>query len=134
MSADGVKVPRGLLTRIAPGLIFVVLAVLTTVVWRQEISTQRNLLQRHTDDVTMQGARRLELFVGLRLTAAKLFARRWATHERHDYSRARFEQFGEVFISELPAVRAVQLVPASQEPGWRVARVTLTAPSMRGLK
>jgi PAS domain S-box-containing protein len=108
------------LTRIAPWLIFALLTALTGVVWHQEISTQRHLLQRHTDDVTMQGARRLEIFIGSRLTATRLVARRWATHERHDYSRERFEGLAQVLIAELPGVRAVELLAPELDQTWRV--------------
>jgi two-component system, NarL family, sensor histidine kinase UhpB len=120
LPAQPAKSPRGLLTRIAPWIIFALLTALTGVVWHEEISTQRHLLQRHTDDVTMQGARRLEMFIGSRLTAAQLVARRWASHERHDYSRTRFEGLAQVLIAELPGVRAVELLTPGLDRSWRV--------------
>jgi PAS domain S-box-containing protein len=122
LASRDVKSPRRLLGALVPGIIFLVLAALTVVVWHQEVATQRRLLKRHTDDVTMQGARRMALFVEFRLSAATLFAKRWATHEKQDYSRSRFEQFAQVFIAELPGVKAVQLVPPDLGAGWRVSR------------
>jgi PAS domain S-box-containing protein len=99
-------------------VIFLVLAGLTLVVSNRQVSSQRQLLSRHTEDVAMQAARRLELFVEFRLATMRLFARRWATHELRDYSRKRFEQFAQVMLHELPGYHAIRLVPPDLSGGW----------------
>jgi len=99
-------------------MVFAALAILTVLVWRQQIQHQRSLLAQRTDEVCAQAARRLELFMESHLRVAAIFARRWSTHETRDFSRRRFEEFGSVLLEELPGYYAVGLIPPDRRPGW----------------
>jgi len=108
--------------RVAPWAIFCVLGALTTVVWHQQIQSQRELRRRHTQDVCVQASRRLEVFVESRLTIATIFAHRWATHEERDYSRQRFEESATLIVDEIPGYHAMGLVPMERDRVWLVPR------------
>ena len=69
------------------------MSYITFAVWRTQVEHQRSLLYRHTEDVCIQAARRLEIFLELHLSVLKIFAKRWATHETRDFSKQRFEEF-----------------------------------------
>jgi PAS domain S-box-containing protein len=111
---------RPAIGRLIPIVIFLVLASITGIVWRQVVKNQRELLKRHTDDVSQQAARRLELFFDFRMAAMRLFARRWSTHEARDFSRTRFEEFARLMLAEFPGYHSVRLVPPDLSPGWLV--------------
>jgi len=110
-------------------LIFAVLAALTLVVWMQQIRHERNVLERHTQDVCLQASRRLEIFIDSRLTVVEVFATRWATHGQRDYSRQRFEEFAAVLFRRIPGFQWVGLVSPAGEPGWSVSRVGAAVPA-----
>lgn len=101
-------------------MVFIALAVLTVLVWREQIQHQRSLLDQRTGEVCAQAARRLEVFMESHLRVAAIFARRWSTHETRDFSRRRFEEFASVLLEELPGYYAVGLVPPDRSPGWVV--------------
>jgi signal transduction histidine kinase len=101
-------------------MVFAALALLTVLVWQQQILHQRSLLTQRTEALCAQAARRLEVFMESHLRVASIFARRWSTHETRDFSRRRFEEFASVLMEELPGYYAVGLVPPDQSPGWVV--------------
>ncbi len=105
-----------------PGIILLVMSAGAILVWNQQVQHQRSLIRRHTDAVGAQAARRLEVFLTSRLTVARIFARRWATHESRDFSRQRFEPFARLLILSIPGFHSIRLVPASGERGWTVPR------------
>jgi two-component system sensor histidine kinase UhpB len=99
-------------------MVFAALALLTALVWRQQIQHQHSLLAQRTEEICAQAARRLEVFMESHLRVASIFARRWSTHETRDFSRRRFEEFASVLMGELPGYYAVGLVPPDKSPGW----------------
>ncbi|MBW2458660.1 MAG: PAS domain S-box protein [Deltaproteobacteria bacterium] len=101
-----------------PIAVFVLLSALTGVVWWQQVSHQRLLLTRHTEDVCTQASRRAEVFFASHLSGAEVFAKRWATHEGGDFSRLRFEEFGSLVLEELPGYHAVGLLDPKGNLRW----------------
>lgn len=106
------------MVRLVPLVIFVLLLTLTLLVTRGEFQQRRAMQARHTEDVTLQASRRLEIFVDSRLRVAEIFARRWATHEERDFSRDRFEEFGSVILEAIPGYRALALVSPDRSETW----------------
>jgi len=135
LASNSLKTPRSIISWVVPAVIFLVLAALTLVVWRQQIGHQRSLLLRHTEDVCLQASRRLELHLTYRLAAARILARRWASHERAlptgasaggehselaDFSRSRFHDFAAIVMEELPGYHRLRLIPPDMSAGWTV--------------
>ena len=112
--------------------VFLVLGALTFLVWRQQVRHQRRLLNRHTRDVAFQASRRLQVFVESHLRVAAIFARRWSTHEKRDFSRKRFEEFASVLLQELPGYHTVSLIPPDGGPGWIVPAAHRTEERLKG--
>lgn len=106
--------------RIVPFAVLTAMAALTFLVWRQQVRHQRSLLINHTENVSFQASRRLEVFVESHLRVASLFARRWSTHESRDFSRERFEDFASVLMEEFPAYHGINLVGPGGSPVWSV--------------
>jgi len=104
--------------RFGPLLIFILLTILTLLVWRQQVTLQHSLLIRHTEDVCVQMTRLLTSRVESRLRFANIFARRWATHETRDFSYKRFVDFASVLIQELPEYFMLHLFQDDSRPGW----------------
>ena len=94
-----------------PAAVFLAVASLTLLVWRQQVEHRKSMLLRHTEDVCVQAARRLEVFVESHLRVASIFAERWSTHERRDFSRQRFEEFASVVVAEQPGYHGIGLIP-----------------------
>lgn len=103
-----------------PVLVFLILISLTTLVWRQQAHYQRSQVKRHTVDVTMQAARRLEIHVKSRLTVASIFAHHWETHDGKPFSKSAFHDFASVLKRNIPGYHAIRLVPPSGDIGWSV--------------
>lgn len=118
MPATKTKPPRTASAWVVATMVFAVLALLTALVWRQQVQHQRSLLIQRTEAICAQAARRLEVFMESHLRVASIFARRWSTHETRDFSRRRFEEFASVLMEELPGYYAVGLVPPDHSPGW----------------
>jgi len=119
--------------RLVPHAIFVVLALLTFLVWRQQVLHQRRLLARHTEDVCVQAARRLQSRLESRLRVATIFARRWSTHETRDFSRQRFDEFASLLVRELPEYHTIRLLPPDPAaPDWVVPLGVASAWNGRG--
>lgn len=106
------------LLRLLPLAAFAVLAGLTLAIWVQQVGHQRSLVRNHTEDVCIQGSRRLEVFVESRLKVASILARRWECNKTRDYSRRRFEEFATLLISEIPGYFRLRLLPPEMTPGW----------------
>ncbi len=102
----------------APPAIFLVLAVVTVVVWYQQVDHQRALLQRHTEDFCAQSLRRLQVGTEFAVSAATVFARRWSSHENSDFSYTRFLDFGDVLVNETPGFRSVRLIAPDKKDIW----------------
>lgn len=117
-----VRIQRSLPVRLAPLGIFAVLASVTVLVWRDQVNHQRDLLRRHTEDVCVQAARRLEVRLESRLRVASIFAQRWATHETRDFSQKRFSEFASLLVRELPAYHSVHLIGPEAGVHWRAPR------------
>ncbi len=111
-------------TWLAPIIVFAVLGVLTFLVWKQQVKHQQSLLENHTEDVSFQASRRLQVFVESHLRVASIFARRWSTHETRDFSRQRFDEFANVLVRELPGYYAVGLVPPDLDSVWTVPQTS----------
>ncbi len=105
---------------LAPALIFVILAGLSLFVWRELILQQRALAIRHTEDICVQAARRLEVFIDSHLGPARVFAARWSSHEGRDFSRRRFEEFTSVLVQELAGYHAIALLSPDLRSAWVV--------------
>jgi signal transduction histidine kinase len=105
---------------LVPVAVFVAVATLTLLVWRQQVDYRKSLLVRHTEDVCAQASRRLEVFVESHLRVASIFARRWSTHEGHDFSRKRFEDFASVVVEEQPGFHAIGLLPPDGGGAWAI--------------
>jgi len=105
---------------LGPGIVFLCLATATILVWRQQAQHQRSLQIRHTEDTALQASRRLQVFVESHLKSATIFARRWATHERRDFSRERFEEFAAVQVEEMAGYHAIGLVSTDLERVWTI--------------
>jgi len=105
---------------LVPVLTFALLAASTAAVWRRQVEHDQALLAAHTEDVCLEVARRLEVYVTSRLKVAAVFAKRWATHSGRDFSRQRFEEFAAVLVDELPGYHAVGLLPPGGGEGWVV--------------
>jgi len=103
---------------IAPPVILVVLSLVTVVVWHQQVDHQRALLQRHSEDFCAQSLRRLQVGTEFAVSAASVFARRWASHETRDFSMRRFVDFGTVLVNETPGFRSVRLIPSDRGQQW----------------
>jgi|GEM_PF-547953 len=103
---------------IAPPVILVVLSLVTVVVWHQQVDHQRALLQRHSEDFCAQSLRRLQVGTEFAVSAASVFARRWASHETRDFSVKRFVDFGTVLVTETPGFRSVRLIPSDRGEQW----------------
>ncbi len=101
-----------------PAVMLVFLGLLSFWVWQRQIDNQALLLARHTDDVALQAARRLEVFMAAELRAANVFARRWSEHEDRDFSKERFERFAQILIQDLPGFQAVGLLSPAYKVGW----------------
>ena len=99
-------VPYRGLTRLTPLLVFGMLALVTALVWRQQVLHDRTLIRSRTRDVSVQAARRLQIMVGSTLAAASMFARRWSTHEKRDFSQRRFKESATVLVDEVPGIKA----------------------------
>jgi PAS domain S-box-containing protein len=104
----------------APVLVFLILISLTVQIWRQQVHHQRAQIHRHTVDVTMQAARRLEIHVKSRLTIASIFTHHWETHEGESFSKATFHDFASVLKKAVPGYHTIRLVPPSAGSGWKV--------------
>jgi len=113
---------RPLISRrvILPTAVFLAVAALTLVVWRQQVEHRRSMLRRHTEDVCMQAGRRLEVFVESHLRVASIFAERWSTHERGDFSEKRFREFASVVVREQPGYHGIGLIQPDQGPALAV--------------
>lgn len=109
---------RSVTSRLAPWLLFVILAAATVVVWRQQVHHQRSLLVWHTRDVAFQASRRLEIVVESRLVVAEIFSERWSTHERRDFSKRRFAELASVLLSRIPGFHTVWLIRPDRGGGW----------------
>ncbi len=109
---------------LAPLVVFAILGALTILVWKQQVDHQQSLLANHTEDVSVQASRRLQVFVESHLRMASIFARRWSTHESRDFSRQRFDEFASVLIQELPGYYAVGLIPPDLGSIWTVPHVS----------
>ncbi len=105
---------------LVPLLVFAALTTLTAIVWRQQVQHQRRLLDRHTEDVCLQGARRIEVYMRSHLLVAAVFAKRWATHETQNFSQRRFNEFASVLVRQLSGYHGAQLVTADGQPSWAV--------------
>lgn len=99
-------------------VVLIVMSVATLLVWHNENEHKREAIQAHAADISRQSSRRLEVAVEGSLTAATLFARRWASHGDRDYSRERFDDFATILASEVPGVRSARLVPPDGSPHW----------------
>lgn len=108
----------GVLDRLWPWAVFVALALVTLLVWRQQVGHQRELVRHHSEAVGQQAARRFETFVQSQLTAASIFARRWASHEGGDLSRSRFQEFARILIQTAPGLQALRLVTPDGREEW----------------
>ncbi len=109
------------LVRLTPLVIFASLAILTSLIWGQQIEHERRLLASHTEDICVQAARRLQVRLDSRLRVASIFAKRWATHGLRDYSRRRFDEFADVLLTEFPEYHSLSLVSSDGQTEW-VAR------------
>lgn len=114
----GLRRGRSLRPWLLSAAVFAALAAVTGAVWQQQVDHQRSLLTALTEDVCVQAARRLEVFVKSHLRVASIFARRWSTHEERDFSRQRFDDFAAVLIDELPGYYAIGLVAPGRERVW----------------
>lgn len=101
-------------------LTLLVLAVGTALVWHGQVQRQRHFLLRHTHDVAFQASRRLQIFVESHLKMAKVFAKRWATHETQDFSKTRFEEFGNVLLETWPGYHAL-ILQSPRNEYWTVS-------------
>ncbi|MFH1754638.1 MAG: hypothetical protein ABIA59_02945, partial [Candidatus Latescibacterota bacterium] len=72
--------------------VFMAMAALTLFIWREQVNHQHSLLSQRTEDVCVQAARRLQVFMESHLRVALIFARRWSTHEARDFSKKRFDE------------------------------------------
>ncbi len=104
--------------RLAPLLVFLTLAGLTLLIWGEEVKYNRALLERHTEDVCLQAAQRLQIRLDSRLRVASVFAERWSTHETRDFSRTRFEEFAEVLLDQFPAFHSIRLIQDDGKVEW----------------
>jgi PAS domain S-box-containing protein len=105
-----------------PAVLFAVFAAATVFVASRQVVLNRSLLARHTEDVCLQATRRLNVFIESRLAVVQVFADRWSSHEQRDFSRRRFEEFGQVVVEALPGTRAMGLVPPDRGVAWVVPR------------
>jgi two-component system sensor histidine kinase NreB len=112
--------PRSLPIRLAPAFVFLALLGLTLLVWGQLVEHQRDLLARHTEDVCLQAARRLQIRLESRLSVASIFAHRWSLHESRDFTRRRFEEFASVLLEELPAYHTIRMLRPNPADEWVV--------------
>lgn len=102
--------------------VFMAMAVLTLLIWRQQVRNQYTLLEQRTEEVTIQASRRLEVFMESNLSVASIFATRWSGHETRDFSRKRFEEFSTVVLNHLPGYYAIGLIPPDLSEAWVVPR------------
>jgi len=100
--------------------VFAAMAALTFLVWRQQVRHQHSLLSQRTEDVCVESARRLQVFMESHLRVASIFAKRWSTHETRDFSKKRFEEFSSVLLQELPGYFAVGLISPDRTQAWVV--------------
>ena len=98
--------------------VLLVMSSATLAVWWNENNHKRDAIRAHAADVSRQASRRLEVAIEGSLTAATLFARRWASHDEHDYSKERFEDFATILASEVPGVRNARLIQPDAEQAW----------------
>jgi PAS domain S-box-containing protein len=111
---------RQLLLNLAPVAIFLPLAALTLLVWRQQVAHKLTLLQRHSDDVCFQASRRIEVLVDSLLRTATLFALHWPIHAGRDNSEDRFREFAGELTSTQPGFHSLRLIPADGGKEWAV--------------
>ncbi len=114
-----------------PTMVFLILISLTTLIWRQQVQHQRTQIHRHTVDVTMQAARRLEIHVKSRLTIASIFTHHWEAHEGKPFSKSAFAEFASVLKKAVPGYHLIRLVPATAEGGWTVPAAAKSSFSLR---
>lgn len=122
MPAVAEMVRRAVKNWLITAVVFLATVTLTLLVWQRQINNQHLLLSQRTEDVCLQAARRLEVFMKSQLSVASIFATRWATHETRDFSRTRFQEFNSVLLQELPGYHAVGLIPPDLGEGWLVSR------------
>ncbi len=107
---------RRLQVRLAPVLITGVLVLATCGVWRLQVQHQDRLLARHTEDVCVQAARRLQTFVGAQLAMAAVLGEDWARHGGDGSERDRFATLASLVLAEFRSFHAIALVDSVARP------------------
>ena len=98
------------LMRLTPVLVFVLLASLTLLIWRQQQQHQHRLLASRTEDVCLQSARRIQVLMDAALQNTTLFAQVWLAHKRQVIPRDRYKPVAKVFVERLVGYHAMHLI------------------------
>ncbi len=98
----------------------VLFGALTLGAWREQRRHQEIIVEHHTEDVSIQASRRLQVFVESHLRVADIFAERWSTHETADFSKKRFDEFAAVVLAKLPGYAAIGLTAPEATTLWHV--------------
>jgi PAS domain S-box-containing protein len=99
-----------------PLLLLAILLAMTYKVWRLQISHLIHLQARHTEDVCVQAARRLQTFVEAQLEMAGVLAQDWARQGDSTARQARFERLAGLVLASSPSFHGLALLDRSAEP------------------
>jgi PAS domain S-box-containing protein len=101
------RLPAALI-KVAPAAVLLALSALTALVWRDQLAQQHLSLVRHTEDIAVQSAQRLQDLIEGDLRIAGLMARRWVQGD--DRSHERFAAFANLLTGDLRVLSAVALL------------------------
>lgn len=113
---SGPREARPLQVRLAPVLIAGLLVLATFGVWRLQVQHQHRLLVRHTEDVCVQAARRLQTFVGAQLSMAAVLGEDWSRHGGDGPERDRFATLASLVLAEFRSFHAIALIDSLGRP------------------
>jgi PAS domain S-box-containing protein len=110
-----------MLARLGPLLIVGALVAATAGVWRLQVQHQHRMLARHTEDVCVQAARRLQTFVGAQLSMGGVLGEDWTRHGGSGSALARFDSLSSLVLAEFRSFHAVALLEPNGRPPHVVA-------------
>lgn len=116
MRVEEAPTRRVALLWILPAAITAGLLLVTAWVAGVQVRSQRQLLQRHTEDVCEQAARRLQVLIGAELQVADAVARIWAGEEGSEATGEDFAQIAAPLLGQLSGYQALGLFDAELVP------------------
>jgi PAS domain S-box-containing protein len=121
LDADQRDRGRAMLRRAVPIACVAALLGITAGVWHLQVSSTQKRLARHTEDVAVQAARRLEGFVATQLALAGTLAEHWSRHADDEARWPDFRNLAQLMLDEFPSYHAVVLVGDDLKPLHSVA-------------